>query len=305
MKKNFIHSFIHKKYAKNRAFTLVEILVAVIIVGILAGLLVVSTSAPLEKSEEVVCQANRRTLLSAFNVERAASAASKTTTEILQSAIDNCDIGNRVTFSVSDNSAAIDGLCQSGGTIGLHWYLVDGAEKKWILCTKHIDEDVDPSARYRFETSWLSFLAANLPYTGLANQNAISQWKAKLYEDYYAANPPIQMAQDYYETYIQNSGLYRGPSLSALYWWNYPVTDNSGKILYTVTFANEQSDVNQWPANSTPIRRGYVVVVDGITYVRNKYACISPADPTQPYKTKEALIAALDTAGYEKLGQLP
>lgn len=288
---------------KNRGFTIVEILVAVLIVGILAGMLVFSTAAPLEKSDEIVCQANRRTLMSALNVERASSGVFNITSTDLEKAIDNCDIKHRVTYSISpyNNNAVIDGMCQSGGSIGLFWYLVDGKEQKWILCTEHIDKNVDPTARYRFETLWLQFLAANPnPYTNDdATTKLISKWKSDLYTNFYKGKEGMLMDQDYYDNTIKTL-MYNSKTVEKMYWWDYPVTDSKGNVLYTVTYANGYGNSNWWndSSNRGRIGQGWVVVVDGVTYIRRKSSCVEPGRQDSFYQTKQALIDAMVNAGY-------
>ncbi|WP_288503641.1 prepilin-type N-terminal cleavage/methylation domain-containing protein [Cloacibacillus evryensis] len=103
------------KNKKNRAFTLVEILIVVIIIGILAGLMALSAGSSTETAEKTACRGDRRTIKSAYYVERAENG--KTFKESLEKAMEQfTKVKN---LSTADDSAFCLGVCHAGGTYSM------------------------------------------------------------------------------------------------------------------------------------------------------------------------------------------
>ena len=101
-----------KRYEKCKAFTLVEILIVVIIIGILAGLMALSAGSSTETAERTVCRGDRRTIKSAYYVERAEEGESFRTS--IANAMRQFDKAHQ--SYISDTIAMYDGICHAGGT---------------------------------------------------------------------------------------------------------------------------------------------------------------------------------------------
>ncbi|MDO4548589.1 MAG: prepilin-type N-terminal cleavage/methylation domain-containing protein [Clostridia bacterium] len=291
---------IYKNRGMSGGFTLVEVLIVVIVIGVLAGFLALSLTAPVDKTQEAVCHANQRSFLSAYNAESVMNFGGADIPTLVQKAVEDCGIEGRITLeSSSIYNASLKGLCQSGGTIRL--LLAKAGDETenptQIFCTYHDD----PSSQYKFEASWEAFVKQWVEANG--GTVLSGSVKRKLYEDYYAANPtPIPMTQKYYETYIKDK-LFNGVRPPAsLYWWSYPVTNGVGEVQYTVTFANSYSDPSAWwtGVGRQSIQSGYVVIVDGVTYIRTGKD-VSPGSASNTYQTKEALVAKMKELGYVTL----
>ncbi|MFR5881335.1 MAG: prepilin-type N-terminal cleavage/methylation domain-containing protein [Cloacibacillus evryensis] len=103
------------KNKKKRAFTLVEILIVVIIIGILAGLMALSAGSSTETAEKTACRGDRRTIKSAYYVERAENG--KTFKESLEKAM--AQFTKVKNLSTADDSAFCLGVCHAGGTYSM------------------------------------------------------------------------------------------------------------------------------------------------------------------------------------------
>lgn len=159
----------NKKYEKNSAFTLVEVLITVIIIGILAGLMALSFGSSTETAERTACLGDRRTIKSAYYVERAEQGGSFGVA--LERAMRQFTKGNALTSD--DVMATYDGICQAGGV-----YIItesdEGDGKLGIMCTiqGHEGEDLYGWARLRLFADAINKI---LKLNGSAKQDAINK----------------------------------------------------------------------------------------------------------------------------------
>ena len=136
---------------KNKAFTLVEILIVVIIIGILAGLMMLSAGSSTETVERTACRGDRRTIKSAYYVERAENR--KTFKESLEKAM--AQFTKVRDLTVADGSASCGGVCHAGGIYSLK---ETSGDKLLISCSVagHDEEKMD-----RTKTIYEQILAAH------------------------------------------------------------------------------------------------------------------------------------------------
>lgn len=90
-----------------------EILIVVIIIGILAGLMALSAGSSTETAEKTACRGDRRTIKSAYYVERAENG--KTFKESLKKAMEQFTKGKQL--AIAEDRAVYDGICHAGGYI--------------------------------------------------------------------------------------------------------------------------------------------------------------------------------------------
>lgn len=88
-----------------------EILIVVIIIGILAGLMALSAGSSTETAEKTACRGDRRTIKSAYYVERAENG--KTFKESLKKAMEQFTKGKQL--AIAEDRAVYDGICHAGG----------------------------------------------------------------------------------------------------------------------------------------------------------------------------------------------
>lgn len=112
---------------KNKAFTLVEILIVVIIIGILAGLMMLSAGSSTETAERTACRGDRRTIKSAYYVERAENR--KTFKESLEKAMAQFDKARQ--SYISGTIAMYNGICHAGGT----YIMTTSGDRLLIACS--------------------------------------------------------------------------------------------------------------------------------------------------------------------------
>ena len=158
-----------KRYEKCKAFTLVEILLVVIIIGILAGLMALSAGSSTETAERTACLGDRRTIKSAYYVERAENGSSFGVA--LERAMRQFTKGHVLTSD--DVMATYDGICHAGGV-----YIItesdEGDGKLGIMCTiqGHEGEDLYGWARLRVFADAINRI---LKLDGSAKQDAINK----------------------------------------------------------------------------------------------------------------------------------
>ena len=105
-----------------------EILIVVIIIGILAGLMALSAGSSTETAEKTACRGDRRTIKSAYYVERAENG--KTFKESLKKAMEQFTKGKQL--AIAEDRAVYDGICHAGG---LYTIITANDGKLLILCT--------------------------------------------------------------------------------------------------------------------------------------------------------------------------
>lgn len=127
-----------KRYEKCKAFTLVEILIVVIIIGILAALMALSFGSSTETAERTACRGDRRTIKSAYYVERAESG--KTFKDSLEEAMEQfTKVKN---LNVTGDTAVCTGVCHAGG---IYTITTTSDDKLLISCSieGHDEEKMD------------------------------------------------------------------------------------------------------------------------------------------------------------------
>lgn len=116
-----------KRYEKCKAFTLVEILIVVIIIGILAGLMALSFGSSTETAERTACLGDRRTIKSAYYVERAENG--KAFKDSLEEAMEQFTKGSQL--AIANDRAVYGGICHAGGL----YTIITIDDKLVILCS--------------------------------------------------------------------------------------------------------------------------------------------------------------------------
>lgn len=101
----------HKDGNKVAAFTLVEMLVVLVIIGALAGMILLSSGSSVALSEKNVCLADRKTIRSAYAVERAEE--KKSFGEAIAKAM--AQFNKAHAAASTDEMAMYDGICHAGG----------------------------------------------------------------------------------------------------------------------------------------------------------------------------------------------
>lgn len=226
-----------KRYEKCKAFTLVEILIVVIIIGILAGLMALSAGSSTETAERTACRGDRRTIKSAYYVERAENGSSFGVA--LERAMRQFTKGHALTSD--DVMATYDGICHAGGV-----YIItesdEGDGKLGIMCTiqGHEGEDLYGWARLRVFADAINRI---LKLNGSAKQEALDRLLAGHVDIKGSANTNISNAMlaimGSWPKWEKDDSLYVHPHF---------LNGKKGEVIY---FANKTKDkVDGWNASA-------------------------------------------------------
>ncbi|MCD7876684.1 MAG: prepilin-type N-terminal cleavage/methylation domain-containing protein [Cloacibacillus porcorum] len=189
-----------KRYEKCKAFTLVEILIVVIIIGILAGLMALIFGSSTETAERTACRGDRRTIKSAYYVERAESG--KTFKDSLEEAMERfTKVKN---LNVTGDTAVCTGVCHAGG---IYTITTTSDDKLLISCSieGHDEEKMD-----RTKTIYGQVVDAHTGMSGWPSGNALMELVKELLDgdyiydgkEYYTKvdvkgkNPPLLYASE-------------------------------------------------------------------------------------------------------------
>lgn len=213
-----------------------EILIVVIIIGILAGLMALSAGSSTETAEKTACRGDRRTIKSAYYVERAENG--KTFKESLEKAMEQFTKGHEL--NADDTMAMYEGICHAGGV-----YIMtesdEGDGTLGVMCTiqGHGGEDLYGWARLRVYAAAINRI---LELTGSARQEMINKLLGKEVDIKGSVNTNISEAllaqTGSWPKWEKDGSLYVHPHF----------LNGKGEVLYFANGANNQ--VTGWTAKA-------------------------------------------------------
>lgn len=301
-----------KNKYNNKGFTLVELIVVIVIILILGAVLVPNVLKYVSHAQKARCASDCHSLQVAYassyvesnEVNLSSNDSFKT---IMNQALVSCGNGDANILETA-SGLNISGFCNSGVITAIR----DKDGRVSLTCNVHGgsdnagEESSDTTGATTQANDFIAAMQIWLKDRGNIFANSANNNKSDFYKEYYQEHPEaVQMSEEYKQKLNALSDFNPTLKKDPLYWWTYPVTDSTGKVLYTVTYANKVSDSSYWYGSTTQrggIGGGYVVIVNGKSYYRsNNGNTVNPGNVNSLYQTEDALEDALKANGYRIL----